>query len=131
MTTSSHDTPDEETKESDLAADDATEPTSDFGPPFESRSFGGEFVWADAEHYTAKILRVKAGENVIVSTRGRRDMIAMLTGGRGILEIVDGDNSDQVELMPAMPVAIQPGPEYRLVAVTEAELFTVYSPADS
>ncbi len=75
----------------------------DYGPPFEGRSFGGEFAWADTPSFTCKILRVKPGENVIVSTRGRKDMHAMLTGGRALLEIhgeSDGDR-DQIELLPA------------------------------
>lgn len=101
----------------------------DYGPPFEGRSFGGEFVWADAPGFTAKILRVRPGELVIVSTRGRTDMVAMLTGGRGALEIRDGDNIDRIELMPASPVKIEPGPDYRLIALTDVELMTIYSRA--
>lgn len=102
---------------------------SDYGPPFEARSFGGELVWAQAPGYTAKVLRVRAGENVIVSTRGRRDMVIMLTGGRAVLEIRDPENTDRVELMPAVPVSIEVGRDYRLVALTEVELMTIYSPA--
>lgn len=101
----------------------------DYAPPFEKRSFGGEFVWADAPGFTAKILRVRPGEIVIVSTRGRTDMVAMLSGGRGVLEVRDGDNIDRVELMPACPVQIEHGPDYRLIAVTDVELMTIYSVA--
>jgi hypothetical protein len=101
----------------------------DFGPPFEARSFGAEFAWAQAPGYTAKILRVRAGENVAVSTRGRRDMVAMLTGGRGVLEVRSEAGVDRVEMLPASPVAIRPDLDYRLIALTELELFTVYSPA--
>jgi hypothetical protein len=104
------------------------EDDSDFGPPFEARSFGAELVWATGGAYTAKILRVRAGENVVVSTQGRRDMVAMLTGGRGVLEVRTEDGVDTVELLPASPVPIQPGSSYRLIALTELELFTVYSP---
>jgi hypothetical protein len=100
----------------------------DYGTPFEGKSFGGEFVWAQAETYTSKILRVRAGQKVEVSTRGRRDMFAMLTGGRAILEVITGDEVDPVELMPASPISISPDHEYRLVAVTEVELFTIYAP---
>ena len=38
----------------------------DYGEPFESRSFGGELVWAEGEAFTCKILRVRAGEKVLV-----------------------------------------------------------------
>ena len=100
----------------------------EFGPPFEARSFGGEFVWATAAGYTAKILRVRPGENVVVSTQGRRDMFAMLTGGRGVLEVRTGETTDRVELVPASPVHILPDSSYRLIAMTEVELFTIYSP---
>jgi len=103
------------------------ESESDFGPPFTPKTFGGAFVWARGESYTATVLRVKEGENVIVSTSGRRDMIVMLTGGRGVLEVNDGQEVDRVELMPAAPVTISPDRTYRLLAVTEVELFTVYS----
>lgn len=109
-------------------ADDADDDYDEFGPPFEARSFGGEFVWANAPGYTAKILRVRPGENVVVSTQGRRDMYAMLTGGRGVLEVRTGDATDRVELVPASPVHILPDNSYRLIAMTEVELFTIYSP---
>ncbi|MEX1368402.1 MAG: hypothetical protein AB1Z98_35045 [Nannocystaceae bacterium] len=108
--------------------DDDTDADSDFGPPFTLKTFGGSFVWARGESYTCTVLRVKEGENVIVSTRGRRDMIVMLTGGRAVLEVDDGKEVDRVELMPAAPVAISPDRSYRLLAMTEVELFTVYSP---
>ena len=84
----------------------------DYAAPFEARSFGGEYVWAQAAGYTAKVLRVRAGEQVAISTKGRRDMFVMLT-----------------ELVPAASVAILEGEHaYRLVAMTDVELFTIYSP---
>src|SRR5690606_28861362 len=87
--------------------DGAVDPgDDDYGPPFERRSFGGEFVWAQGHGYTAKVLRVRAGEVVAISTRGRSDMTVMLTGGRALLETRAEDNVDRVELMPATPVAI-------------------------
>ncbi|MEM9461419.1 MAG: hypothetical protein AAGF11_45060 [Myxococcota bacterium] len=101
---------------------------SDFGPPFSPKTFGGAFVWARGESYTCTVLRVKEGENVIVSTQGRRDMVVMLTGGRGVLEVNDGKDIDRVELLPAAPVSISSDRAYRLLAVTEVELFTVFSP---
>ncbi|MEM6993630.1 MAG: hypothetical protein AAF721_24160 [Myxococcota bacterium] len=102
---------------------------SDFGPPFAPKTFGGAFVWARGESYTTTVLRVKEGENVVVSTQGRTDMVVMLTGGRAVLEVglPDGD-IDRVELMPASPVNVDADKSYRLLAVTEVELFTVFSP---
>lgn len=111
-------------------SDEATETEAsdeDYGPPFESRSFGGELVWAEAAGYTAKILRVRPGEVVIVSTKGRRDMVIMLTGGRAALEIRDGDNVDRVELMPMVPLPIEAGRDYRLNALTDVELLTIFT----
>ena len=111
--------------------DDASEEDEfdDYGAPFEGRSFGGEFVWANTPSFTAKILRVRPGENVVVSTQGRKDMFAMLTGGRGVLEVRTNDGTDRVELLPASPIPILPDNAYRLIALTEVELFTVYAPA--
>ncbi len=101
----------------------------DYGPPFEGRSFGGEFVWAQAPGFTAKVLRVRAGQTVAISTKGRRDMVVMLTGGRALLETRNESNVDRVELLPATPVPILEGEQaYRLVAVTDVELFTIYGP---
>lgn len=114
---------DEEEDESEGEGDD-------YGEPFESRSFGGEFVWAEGDAYTCKILRVRAGEKVLVSTRGRKDMTVMLTGGRAVLEVLEGDDVDRVEMLPAAPIQIHPDREHRLVAMTEVEMFTVYSPLD-
>lgn len=100
----------------------------DYGPPFERRSFGGEFVWGQAPGYTAKVLRVRAGEVVAISTKGRRDMVVMLTGGRGLLETRADENIDRVELMPATPIQVAEGEvAYRLVAMTDVEMFTIYS----
>lgn len=113
----------------DEEGDDDDDEYDDYGPPFVTRSFGGELVWAKGSDYTCKILRVRPGENVIVSTQGRKDMFAMLTGGRGVLEVRAGDSTDRVELLPGSPIPIRPGQDYRLVALTEVELYTVYSPA--
>lgn len=107
---------------------EAADTDSDFGPPFSPKTFGGAFVWARGDQYTCTVLRVKEGENVIVSTQNRRDMVVMLTGGRGVLEVNDGKDVDRVELMPAAPVPILAECSYRLLAVTEVELFTVFSP---
>jgi hypothetical protein len=117
----------------ELLPEAEAEPDEDDDGPgelFTARDFGGEFVWAEAPGYTSKILRVKPGKNVIVSTRGRKDMIAMLTGGRAVLEVIEGDDVDRVELMPGAPIVIEPDRDYRLVALTEVELFTIYSPLD-
>lgn len=99
-----------------------------YGPPFSAKTFGGAFVWAKGSAYTCTVLRVREGENVAVSTQGRTDMVAMLTGGRGVLEIREGQDVERVELVPATPTPIDPGRTYRLIALTEVELFTVYSP---
>ena len=128
---SSEETPDEAevdeagTPEDPTPDDDAED---DFGPPFIPKTFGGAFVWARGEGFTCTVLRVKEGKSVPVATQKRRDMVVMLTGGRAVLEVDDGSDVDQVELMPAAPVAIDPGNTYRLVALTEVELFTVFSP---
>jgi hypothetical protein len=85
-------------------------------------------VWAQGQGYTAKVLRVRAGEVVAISTKGRRDMTVMLTGGRALLETRAEDSVDRVELLPATPIAVAEGEHaYRLVAVTDVELFTIYS----
>ena len=96
--------------------------------PFSQRTFGGAFVWARAAGFTCTVLRIMERENVVISTRNRRDMIVMLTGGRAVLEVKDGNDVDRVELMPASPVPIEPDKAYRLLALTEVELFTVYTP---
>ena len=73
-------------------------------------------------------MRVKEGKSVPVATANRKDMFVMLTGGRAVLEVDDGQDVDRVELMPAQPLHIDPAHRYRLVAMTEVEIFTVYSP---
>ena len=122
--------PEDDEKVDGVAGDVSADPRDeDYGPPFEARSFGGEFVWAQAPGFTAKVLRVRAGQTVAISTRGRRDMVVMLTGGRALLETRSDSNVDRVELLPATPVAILEGEQaYRLVAVTDVELFTIYAP---
>lgn len=120
-------------EDDEIVGGEPTEPADpaedDYGPPFEARSFGGEFVWAQAPGYTAKVLRVRAGENVAISVKGRRDMVVMLTGGRAVLETRGDDSIDRVELLPATPITIAEGEVvYRLVAMTDVELFTIYAP---
>ncbi len=112
----------------DDESSDLPDEESDFGPPFAAKTFGASFVWARGDQFVCTVLRVKEGENVVVSTQNRRDMHVMLTGGRGILEVHDGTELDRVELLPAAPVFIEGDKQYRLVAMTEVELFTVYSP---
>ena len=108
---------------------EAADADGDYGPPFEARSFGGEFVWAQAPGFTAKILRVRAGQTVAISTKGRRDMVVMLTGGRALLETRNEDSVDRIEMLPANSVPILEGElAYRLVAMTDVEMFTIYGP---
>lgn len=109
----------------DAAGDDAND---DYADIFATRSFGGEFIWAEAPGYVAKILRIKADQNVVVSTQGRRDMVIMLTGGRAVLEIKRGSETEHVELVPAEPHTVRSEQAYRLLALSEAELFTIYTP---
>ncbi len=112
---------------SDDESSDLPDEESDFGPPFSAKTFGASFVWAKGDSFVCTVLRVKEGENVVVSTQNRKDMHVMLTGGRGVLEVHDGTELDRVELLPAAPVLIEVDKSYRLLAVTEVELFTVYS----
>lgn len=120
----------EDDEDEDVEVEDADE-FDDYGEPFEPRSFGGEFVWAEGQTFTCKILRVRAGEKVLVSTRGRKDMTVMLTGGRAVLEVIEGEDVDRVEMLPAAPIQVHPDREHRLVAMTEVEMFTVYSPLET
>lgn len=99
----------------------------EFGPPFIPKTFGGAFVWAKGEGFVTTVLRVKAGKSVPVATANRRDMHVMLTGGRAVLEVDDGEEVDRVELVPAAPLKIDPDNRYRLIAMTEVEIFTVYT----
>lgn len=103
------------------------EVVDDFGPPFAPKTFGGAFVWAKGEGFVATVLRIKEGKSVPVATANRRDMHVMLTGGRAVLEVDDGQEVDRVELIPASPLPIDPDNRYRLVAMTEVEIFTVYT----
>ncbi len=108
--------------------DEGTEDVvDDFGPPFIPKTFGGAFVWAKGEGFVTTVLRVKAGKSVPVATANRRDMHVMLTGGRAVLEVDDGEEVDRVELVPAAPLKIHPENRYRLIAMTEVEIFTVYT----
>lgn len=120
-----------QTTDDELGTDDDSSESgveSDYGPPFAAKTFGGAFVWARGEHFVATVLRVKEGENVVVSTAKRRDMTVMATGGRAVLEVHEGDDVDHVELVPANAIRIDPAKNYRLLALTEVELFTVYEP---
>ena len=105
----------------------ATESTL-YGHPFEERSFGAEFVWAEGDAFIAKVLRVRQDEKVRVTAQNRRDMSLMLTGGRACLEVARGDEvMDTIELEPAAPVRIHAELGYRLIAMTDVELFTIYT----
>jgi hypothetical protein len=121
--------------EHDLDDADAIEDVDDdesvlYGPPFEARSFGAELVWAKGESYVAKILRVRAGQLVKVSALRRRDMVLLLTGGRATLENVDPNHENvRIEMQPGVSFVIDPTQSYRLSAMTDVELFTVYTEA--
>lgn len=107
--------------------DSGEEVFDEFGPPFVPKTFGGAFVWAKGEGFVTTVLRIKAGKSVPVATTNRQDMHVMLTGGRAVLEIDDGTEVDRIELVPAGPLLIDPAHRYRLIAMTEVEIFTVYT----
>lgn len=95
---------------------------------FNSRSFGGEMVWAHGEAFVAKILRVRAGEKVRVTGKDRKDMHIMLSGGRACLQDSQKGASEPKELLAGQSVRIGPDQEYRLIAMTDTELLSIYSP---
>lgn len=95
---------------------------------FSARSFGGDMVWAQGEGFVAKILRVRAGEKVRVTGKSRKDMHIMLSGGRASLESNDASPGEPKELLPGHPVSIARDSEYRLIAMTDAELLSIYTP---
>lgn len=98
---------------------------------FVSRSFGGEMVWAKGGAFVAKILRVRAGEKVRVTSKGRRDMHVMLSGGRACLQKSDEQApAEPQELLAGQSVRIGEQCEYRLIAMTDTELLSIYSPLD-
>jgi len=115
-----------EVPDADVGPDESSE--TSVQPPFSPRSYGAEFVWANSPVSTNKILHVRAGQVVAISTAGRTHMSVMLTTGRAVLELRHDDQVEHVELVPLAPVAVPSQPEHRLVAVTEVELFVTYSP---
>ena len=54
-----------------------------YGAPFTARSYGGEFVWAECDAYVSKVMRIRASEVVVISTKNRSAMVVMLTGTSG------------------------------------------------
>lgn len=88
-------------------------------------------VWAQGSAFVAKILRVRAGEKVRVTGKGRRDMHVMLSGGRACLQKNDEEAScEPQELLAGQSVRIGEQCEYRLIAMTDTELLSIYSPID-
>ena len=61
--------PAEPTAAIDDESSDLPDEESDFGPPFAAKTFGASFVWARGDQFVCTVLRVKEGENVVVSTR--------------------------------------------------------------
>jgi len=100
--------------------------TAEFGPPFTPRSFGGELVWVANDTFTSKVLRIRAGEVVLISTKGRSEMVAMLTGGRAVLEVEEEGEIQREEILPGTPTPIHAESAHRIVAMTDVELFTAY-----
>lgn len=111
----------------------ASEAEADYGPPFTARSFGGELVWARCETFETKVLRIRPGEVVAISTKGRHNFTAMLTGGRAVLEVRSEHGQSTLEhreLLPAVPVEIPADGIYRVVALSEVEIFVAYGIGD-
>ena len=103
-----------------------------YGDPFEPRSFGGELVWARGQHFVAKILRVRAEQQVKVAGQRRSDMYLLLTGGRAVVEELTAEGeANRVELQPARAFPVDVNRVYRLIALTDIELFTVYTEISS
>ncbi len=107
--------------------DPSAPPDADYGFPFTAKTFGGAFVWARSPSYNATILRIREGQNVVVSTHARKDMVLMLTGGRAVLEVTQGGEVTRDELALTTPTPIGDEASHRLIALTEVEIMTIYS----
>ena len=65
----------------------------------------------------------------MLTSSGKSSATASIGSSDALLETRIDNNVDRVELLPATPVAILEGEQaYRLVAVTDVELFTIYAP---
>ncbi len=102
--------------------DTAVDPgDDDYGPRSSGAASAASSCGRRARATRRRCSACARARSVAISTKGRRDMTVMLTGGRALLETRAEDSvTDRVELLPATPMAIAEGEHaYRLVAVTD------------
>jgi len=98
-----------------------------FEPRTVEKPWGSELIWADSEHYTGKILFVRAGESLSLQYHEVKDESWYVLEGRARLELgrADGEGVEELEIVPGRAFRFRPGTVHRVTAVEDTRILEV------
>jgi mannose-6-phosphate isomerase-like protein (cupin superfamily) len=106
-------------------------PVVEFFSPRElgPKSWGTELLVAHTEHYTGKVMWMKAGAGGPLQYHERKDEAFYLFSGRALLRFTDARGNVQVkELRAGMAVHIPPGAVHQVEALEDCVMFETSTP---
>ncbi len=93
------------------------------------KPWGYEIRWAQTDRYVGKILHINAGHQRELQYHEHKDATFYLQHGE--LDIQFGSSADQLETRRMGPGDVHhnpPGMVYRMIAITEVDVFEVSTP---
>jgi mannose-6-phosphate isomerase len=93
------------------------------------KPWGYELLWANTEHYAAKLLHVRAGESLSLQFHRLKEETLYLESGECVL--LAGQSEEQLQPVSfsiGTAFHIPPGLLHRLSAVTDCRIFEVSTP---
>ena len=98
-----------------------------FEPRKVDKPWGYELIWAETEHYVAKVLFVKAGESLSLQFHRVKDESWLVQDGRAKLELGSaGDAVLRVEVIAAgASFHFRPGTVHRVTAIEDTTILEV------
>jgi mannose-6-phosphate isomerase len=93
------------------------------------KPWGWELVWAETEHYAAKLLFVRAGEALSLQLHEVKEESWLVREGRARLEIGDvGDELVEHDIVSGDAFHLRPGTVHRLTALEDTLVIEVSTP---
>lgn len=92
------------------------------------KPWGYELWWARTERYVGKILHVTAGHALSLQYHNIKEETILVSRGRLLFELQDGDTLVGTEMGPGERVHVMPGRVHRMTAIEDCDLFEVSTP---
>lgn len=93
-----------------------------------NKPWGYEIIWAHTERYVGKILHINKGESLSYQYHVVKDETVRLLSGVLDLELDNGGEHSQLQLVPGESLHIVPGMKHRMTAVEDCDVLEVSTP---